>query len=271
MLDSLGRTLPNFSLGAKHDQVRLSINEGFDLTHKHPPYAHHPMTQPAPNQFQLERCPHCGSDAQVEPHGEFRFKCRACGRPRIPFDAREPTPPQVAALLKQAGSARAGKLGWAAAGWGLAILSACSALFTLGVGALFDAGVTGYGVMGFFTLIPVLLSVLTFRASKTAGEKSRQALDQAWSEAVGALYRARGGRLNGPELARAMGINTDYATQLLAEAEVQQLLDPSLDEPVRVRVSVDQSAALDPDEAAAEQELLEALGQAKTQSFKAKT
>jgi len=218
------------------------------------------------SQFKLERCPHCGSDAQVDPHPELRFKCRACGRPRIPFDAGEPTPPQVAALLRQSGKARAGKLGWTAAGWALAILSTCSVFMTLLLGWLFDAGVTGYGIMGVLAVMPALLAMLAFRSAKSSGVQSKQKLEQAWSDAANALYRARGGRLDALELSQATGISADYATQLLAEAEVQQLLDPGLNEPVRVRVA-DQAAE---DQAAAEQELLEALGEARTQAFKAR-
>lgn len=218
--------------------------------------------------LQLERCPHCGSDAPVDRHADLRYKCRACGRPRIPFDARAPTPPAVAAKLKRAGAARTGKIAWKAGGWGFAALAACSALFTLAVGAIFDSGAVGYGVMGAITLVPVMLSLMAFRSSKSSGKKFELELEQAWSDAVAELYRRHNGQLDGAEVARSLGVGADYATQLLAEAEVQQILGSGSDEPLKLRVdpagstSLNQLGELEQLEAeAAERELLEALGE----------
>lgn len=225
------------------------------------------MTSLARPNAALEHCPHCGSDAQLEPHPDLRFKCKACGRPRLPLGPAEPTPPEVAALLRQAASSRMSKFGWKTAGFGLIALGVCTGFLSLLVGFLMDAQLTGTAVLGLFTLAPVLLSLFAFRASKTAGAKSGAQLDEAWQKAVSALYRARNGALDAPALAQAFSIPTEQAAQLLAEAEVTQWLSPDHSPALRVRVSPEEAefARL------AEQELQEALGHADTAAFDSAT
>lgn len=226
------------------------------------------MTATEKAQFVLERCPHCGSDAQVEPQGVYRFKCRACGRPRIPMDARTPTSAEAAAQLKSAHSSRMARGAFTVAGYVLLFLAFCSTLVTLGL-VISSAGPIVYGIMGAITLLPVLLSIFIFSKAKTAAERSTAALERAWADAVTAIYRSRGGQLTAQDLASTTGLSVDEATERLAEAEVAEYLNPDLSSTPRFRVPEAESA--ESPEAQAEQELREVLGEAQTETFKARS
>src|SRR5690606_12046480 len=111
---------------------------------------------PAP---QLERCPHCGSDARVAPHAAYRYKCTVCGKPRIPMDANlATTDAGTAELLRVAHRERLAKFGWQMASFGAAVLTVLAALFGAGLSALFDFGLTGNAAVVAMTLVPVVSS-----------------------------------------------------------------------------------------------------------------
>jgi hypothetical protein len=108
----------------------------------------------------------------------------------------------------------------------------------------------------------MVIAVLTYSAGKRAKRTSETKLDEAWQTAAARILQRMGGRVEAPALARSLGIDVDYATQLLAEAEVQQLLAHELeDDPVRLRVA---------DDAAALEEAEQALGNLPTQAMRAR-
>src|SRR5690606_20140474 len=114
----------------------------------------------APHTFELELCPHCGSDARLERHDAYRFRCRAFGKPRIPMDAKlATTDERTAAALKTAHRQRLAKFAWQLGGIGAALVAMVSGLVSVGANALFDFGLTGGGVALAFTLLPVLAAV----------------------------------------------------------------------------------------------------------------
>ncbi len=168
-------------------------------------------------------------------------------------------------LLKSAHRQRLAKFGWQMGSFGAALLTVVSALFGAGLSALFDFGLTGNGAVLLMTLIPLVSSVLFFVAGKRAGKQSQEKIDEAWRSGVTTLYAATGGRITAEQLARGMGVTAEEATQLLAEAEVNQFLGAtnSVQAP-RVRVDAGPTPSL---EEQAQRELEEALGSAETQAF----
>jgi hypothetical protein len=211
----------------------------------------------------IEPCPHCGSNADVRPSADQRFRCRVCGKARIPIDVRLGAGSGRAnALLKESQRARVARIAWQLASVGLGGLGAFVAVLALGASALFDFGWLGNTTMAVFALVPMVIAVLTYSAGKRAKRTSETKLDEAWQTAAARILQRMGGRVEAPALARSLGIDVDYATQLLAEAEVQQLLAHELeDDPVRLRVA---------DDAAALEEAEQALGNLPTQAMRAR-
>lgn len=221
---------------------------------------------------QLERCPHCGSDARLDPHDAYRFKCRACGRPRIPMDASVMrTEPSTLALLKQAHGRRLAKIGWGIASFGLGVSAAVMAVMTLTANYFFQLGAFGNIAFAFAALVPAILSVLTYLSSKRASQASSESVQAAWQDAANQLYSARGGQVSAEQFALLTGTSQEEATTMLAEAEVQDLLNPGGSS---VKLRVDPSAAQPGTDARSQSieeeamaELEQALGNASTQAF----
>lgn len=220
-----------------------------------------------PRNENLEPCPHCRTDAGMRPSPDYRYKCDVCGKPRIPIDSRISKSTQNnAALLKEGHRSRLARIAWQISGVGFAGVGAMMALLAMGASALFDWGWVGNTTTAVFALIPMVVSVLMFSAGKKAGEKSKGSIDEAWRDAASRMYASLGGRVTSRQLAETMGIDEEYATQLMAEAEVQQLLAPSeFEQPVKVRVATEGDL-----EAEAWDEAEQALGNVPTQAMRAR-
>jgi hypothetical protein len=215
----------------------------------------------------LARCPHCQSDADVRPNADYRFKCNLCGRPRVPLAASVTgSDAETNALLKQGHRSRLARIGWQLASVGFAGVSALLAIIAIGAGTAFDWGWFAT-TMSAFALAPLVACVLAFRAAGKAAEASRQSIEQAWQAAANRLFVAAGGRVTAKEFAEQLRIDVDYATQLMAGAEVQQLLAPMELSESSQRVRIAQDANLD---AAAWEETEEALGNLPTQATHAR-
>jgi len=215
----------------------------------------------------IEPCPHCGSNADVRPSADLRFRCQMCGKARIPVDVKlGASSSRANALLKESQRARVARIAWQLASVGLGGLGAFVALLALGASALFDFGWMGNSTLALFALVPMVVAVLTYSAGKRAKRTSETKLDEAWQTAAARILQRMGGRVEAPALARSLGIDVEYATQLLAEAEVQQLLAHDFEEdPVRVRVA--EEGNLD---RAALEEAEQALGNLPTQAMRAR-
>jgi hypothetical protein len=220
----------------------------------------------APNQA-IEPCPHCGSNADVTASAGVRYKCQVCGKARIPFDARlGPNSPQSNLALKQAQRARFARVAWQLLALGLGGLGVFSALLSLGASALFDFGWLGTSTVLVLSAIPVLISVFAFSASRRARQTSQRELDKAWQLAAARVVQRLGPRATPDALAQVLGVDFEYATQLMAEAEVHQLL-ASDDGEERVRVRVSQQGDL---QAGGWDEAEQALGNMPTQAMRAR-
>jgi hypothetical protein len=176
--------------------------------------------------FHLDRCPHCGSDAQVRDHAVYRYQCMACGNPRIPTDARWLTPPNsVTQDLKSVRSHHVQRGIWSAASWLMWVVASLCALFGGGTAWSLDFGVPGWTFVTILALIPAVLAVV---ARLTAGKQSNEArarLEEAWRKiAVHFFAQSPTGR-SLADVKAAFGVETESALRLLAEGEVASLLD----------------------------------------------
>jgi hypothetical protein len=193
------------------------------------------------------------------------------------MDARLATTDEATAgALKSAHRQRLAKFAWQFGGIGAVLAAMVMGLISIGANALFDFGLTGGGVALALTLIPVVAAVAFFVASKRAGRRTQEEIEVAWERATNRIYQASGGRVDANQLAEVFGIDTEQATEMLARAEVDQLLSTGGD-PLRVRVQEPPGGVEQPGDAAAGQlsdeelarrELEEALGNAPTEQFR---
>lgn len=190
------------------------------------------------------------------------------------MDARlATTDERTAAALKTAHRQRLAKFAWQLGGIGAALVAMVTGLVSVGANALFDFGLTGGGVALAFTLLPMLAAVVFFAAGKRADKRSASEVEAAWDMATARLFQASGGQVDSAQLAELFGVDHEQATEMLARAEVDQLLAPGAPAP-RVRVAdSSHSSASDTvnslsDEQQAERELEESLGHAPTEEFR---
>jgi hypothetical protein len=220
----------------------------------------------APNPS-IEPCPHCGSNADVTASADVRYKCQVCGKPRIPLDARLGHGGRESSVaLKEAQRARVARVAWQLLSVGVGGFAAFMVLVSLGASALFDFGWLGNSMALVLSLVPALISVFAFSAAKKAKGRSQLKLDEAWQLAAARIVQRLGPEATAERLAQALGVDVEYATELLAEAEVHRLL-ASEEDVARVRVRIQDQAGL---EAAALTEAEQAIGDLPTQAMQAR-
>jgi hypothetical protein len=194
-------------------------------------------------------CPFCGSDAKAVPHKGYRFKCNACGRPRIPPNAALAAPGRIAvAELKTAHQNRTAQIGWHVASVGFLGVTFVSALVAATASRLMDLHSLSNLALAVVAMIPLLLSALTFRTGNRAARRSREAVQRAWGAAA-LDWRRADPSLTPAGLAGLLGVEEELTTQLLAEAEVEQLLvaDVSRGAPHRYRVAEAENQSIQTD------------------------
>lgn len=180
--------------------------------------------------FQLEACPHCGSNAEVREHAVYRYQCKACGNPRIPTDVRWlATPPVITRNLKQVRGHRIQRGLWLAASWTLWLATVLCALFGAGTAWSLEFGVQGWTFVSVLTLLPLVLAVTTRVFASGQERQSVSRLEDAWREIAGHFFStiAAQGRTAPTltEVKSAFRVDHDIALRLLAEGEVAALLE----------------------------------------------
>ena len=178
----------------------------------------------------VERCPHCGNVAAVEPSAGLRFRCQICGGPRVVIDA----PGIVRSgreipALKAAQHQRFRIAAWRVGAGALAGLSMISLLVVLTVLLLVSPGVAGTLTALSLVAVPVVLAAVLWSKAARRRAEQQTALDEAWSLAARDALEQRGEELSAADLARIMHLRDDEAEQLLA--------DLSLNDHVRSRVT----------------------------------
>lgn len=176
--------------------------------------------------FQLDQCPHCGSNAQVRDHAVYRYQCMACGNPRIPTDARWLTPPNsVTQDLKSVRSHHVQRGVWTAVSWLMWGVALLCALFGAGTAWSLDFGVPGWTFVTIVTLIPMVLGLVSRLTAGSQSKKAGARLEEAWRKiAVHFFAQSPTGR-SLADVKAAFGVETESALRLLAEGEVATFLD----------------------------------------------
>lgn len=180
--------------------------------------------------FQLEACPHCGSEAEVREHAVYRYQCKACGTPRIPTNRRWITTPQpVTRHLKSVRSHHIQRGLWLAASWALWLVTTLCALFGAGTAWSLEFGLPGWTFVTVLTLLPLVLGVVARVAAASQKRQTVSRLDDAWREMASHFFTSAAGQGHGArtlgDVKAAFRVDNDVALRLLAEGEVAAFLD----------------------------------------------
>ena len=207
-----------------------------------------PMASPTTS----ERCPHCNAFAALQ-RDNGGFRCALCGGPRILVETDVSRPGGEAPLLREARRLGAHRIAWAVGSSIATAVAAISALIALGIAALIGVGATGALALGVIALMPVFIALYGWKKVGTLSRQSAAKLDEARVAVAREVIAAHDGRIDPRTLSQILHVPEDTAIQLIAEAQVEQLLQP---EPLpagrRVRVDVEEPFADEADSTAAQ-------------------
>ncbi len=171
-----------------------------------------------------DRCPHCRAVTAPEPAAADRYRCPACGGPRLVVDPPLPerSHAEEALLIRaEAVRVRAGVL--VAAGAALASLGALGLAAALVALVALGGGALSLLITLSVALVPLLLGV----AVVGRGRKHQRAFEAALDEAELVLAReilgAQGAAVGAPELAAQLRLSDARAEALLTELVLRDL------------------------------------------------
>lgn len=203
--------------------------------------------------FELERCPHCGSDAQVRAHPIYRFQCNLCGSPRIPVDQRwVTTPAPVARVLAQARGHHVQGRFWQVGSWVLTVIAVVVGLFGSGTAWSLDFSAAGWAFISVLATVPLVLAWLARLTATKQRTLTTTQIEGAWREMAGHFFTNGSSPRTLQDVKAAFSVDAETALALLAEGEVAAYLEPRANDAqheARFRV-VDQPGgpAIDPHE-----------------------
>ena len=180
------------------------------------------------------RCPHCHSIADVEPHGVLGFRCLVCGGPRILLDSADVgLSAQTNAALGNAGSEQTKHLMFSAGGF---FLSGMGALALLISGVVELSAAPGVGAMlAAYSAAAVPLATGLFALNRAAAARKRRS-EALRSAQLGALsdVQAVVGALSAARVVQLLRVSPERAELLLAEASVASMLEEAPSPRLRV-------------------------------------
>jgi hypothetical protein len=152
-------------------------------------------------------CPLCDAVAFVEAHPVLRFRCLACGGPRVPItDPSQVPPDEEAAELRRAWRQHRGAGLWRLGATLATLLGLVSLTVGAGIAALWGpplgVWVAIVGVAG----LPLLAALWSRVRAHRARESTQAALDAAWLSAARSVLAGRSEELSVQELGRMLGV-----------------------------------------------------------------
>lgn len=172
------------------------------------------------------RCPHCKAGADLEAAGDDRFRCAACGGPRIFLDSPDllASGREVLALQRAERARIKGALlsilGWSllAAG-GLALFGAVVTLSLLSLGAAWSA------IVALAAALPLASGIVLTRMAGGVRRDGERALAEAELSVAEDVVRGLGREVEAAELSTILHVGEPRAEELLAELSVNDLLE----------------------------------------------
>ncbi len=161
------------------------------------------------------RCPFCAVVAAPESDSRMRFRCPACGAPRIPLSGgADRLPKDAVEQLRRARSAHASLMAWRVGAAVAAAFGLLSVLILTGIvwllGPLAVPVIIGYVLCA----LPFAFGVMALINSGKRNREIDDSLDKAWFEAARELTRTRG-MLRASDLEHSLRIDKPQAQNLL--------------------------------------------------------
>ena len=171
------------------------------------------------------RCPHCHSIAEVEPHGALGFRCLVCGGPRIALDSAELSlSAQTNVALSRAKSEQTKHLMLSAGGFLLSGMGALALLLCVVVELTASPGVGAMLAAYFAAAVPLATGLFALNRAAAARKQRSEALRTAEVSALSDV-QAVVGALSAARVVQLLRISPERAELLLAEASVASMLE----------------------------------------------
>jgi hypothetical protein len=175
--------------------------------------------------------------AEPEAHEQLRFRCPACGSPRIPLAAEQPASSETMAHLKAARGASSSQLAWKAAAGVSAGFGVLGLLIMTGVFAIVSPPLIPIIASYLLASSPLLFAAIGFKnASKRSGQVSGE-LQQAWLIAARDIARSKG-IMRASDLTSVMRIDEKQAEQLMMQLAAFDEIRPDVTEAGDLAVSI---------------------------------
>jgi hypothetical protein len=163
------------------------------------------------------RCPHCGSVADVEKAGTLGYRCRVCGGARVPVDdARVVRSGREIPLLKRAQRERLKLAGFrvgAALVGGFGVFSLLVVLLVL---AIATPGIPAALLATLATAVPLIFAAALWRRSRAQASALGETIEQAWTLVASDVLDSVGEEVRAEALAKTLRTEPAHAESLLA-------------------------------------------------------
>lgn len=182
-----------------------------------------------------DRCPHCGSQAVIEPKGEganLRWVCGVCGGPRMPGglggDAATTALKEAKTFLSRATRSKAASV----------VLGIMAAFTTLVLIAAWPAALVAKLVLFVLAAMPAALAARSRLKAAEASEKATDAEGRAWLAAAEDAVKKNPSGLTQEELAKTLKIDPARAEALLTQLAVHDRTRIDVGDDAEIRYSV---------------------------------
>jgi hypothetical protein len=176
-------------------------------------------------------CPLCDAAAYVEPHPVLRFRCLACGGPRVPVTDPSRLPPaEEAAELRRAWRLHRGAGLWRLAATLATVVGLISITLGGGIAALWGPPVGALVTIVAVASLPLLLALWGRSRARRARASAQTALDAAWLAAARSVLAGRAEALSMQELGRVLGMERQDSERWLAGLGASELVATRVDD-----------------------------------------
>ena len=162
-------------------------------------------------------CPLCDAVAYVEKHPVLRFRCLACGGPRVPLSDPSRVPPaNEAAELRRAWRQHRWAGLWSLAATLATVVGLISITLGGGIAALWGPPPAVWVGIVAVASLPLLLALWSRARARRARQSAQAALDEAWLSVAHSVLAERAEALSMQELGQLLGVDRQDSERWLA-------------------------------------------------------
>ena len=172
------------------------------------------------------RCPHCKAGADLVAAGSDRFRCAACGGPRIFLDSPDLTASgREVPALERAERARVKGALLRLLGFSLLAAGGLALFAVVATLALVAPGLGPSALIALAGALPLVSGVVLTRMAAGIRRDGERAIAEAELSVAEDVVRGLGREVEGAELSAILHVGEQRAEELLAELSVNDLLE----------------------------------------------